>query len=90
MCNVEHIGDLNKVKQGDILIVPMFHPSWTPILSKVGGIVMNYGNILSHGAVVAREYGIPVVVFNGVAKQHLPDNCWIEVDGSAGRIRVLG
>lgn len=90
VCNVEHIGDLNKVKQGDILIVPMFHPSWTPILSKVGGIVMNYGNILSHGAVVAREYGIPVVVFNGVAKQHLPDNCWIEVDGSAGRIRVLG
>lgn len=89
VCKVECISDLNKVEQGDILIVPMFHPSWTPILGKVGGIVMNYGNILSHGAVVAREYGIPVVVFNGVAKQYLPDNSWIEVNGSTGRIRIV-
>lgn len=89
VCKVECIGDLNKVQQGDILIVPMFHPSWTPILGKVGGIVMNYGNILSHGAVVAREYGIPVVVFNGVAKQYLSDDSWIEVNGSTGRIRVV-
>lgn len=87
---ITSVTDIGRVQRGDILVVATFHPSWTPVLSIVGGIVMNYGNILSHGAVVAREYKIPVVVFNDMATQMLEDNTWVEIDGTNGRIRVLG
>lgn len=85
---ISNIKDLGKVEKGEIAVVSTFHPSWTPILSVVGGLVMNYGNILSHGAVVAREYRIPVVVFNDVATQVFVEGQWIEINGSTGRIRV--
>jgi pyruvate,water dikinase len=50
---------------------------------------MNYVNILSHGAVVAREYGIPVVVFNGDAMSAFHDGDYVQINGSTGRIKVL-
>lgn len=83
------IKDLSKISHGDIAVVATFHPSWTPILGMVGGLVMDYGNILSHGAVMAREYGIPVVVFNDIASKLFIDGEWIEIDGTTGRIRRL-
>ncbi|WP_432409040.1 PEP/pyruvate-binding domain-containing protein [Wukongibacter sp. M2B1] len=86
---IESIKDLSKIQQGDIAIVSTFHPSWTPILGMVNGLVMDYGNILSHGAVMAREYGIPVVVFNGIASRVFLEGQWIEIDGTTGRIRVI-
>ncbi|SCY70733.1 PEP/pyruvate-binding domain-containing protein [Alkaliphilus peptidifermentans] len=86
---IESIKDLSRIQQGDIAIVSTFHPSWTPILGIVKGLVMDYGNILSHGAVMAREYGIPVVVFNDIAAQVFLEGQWIEIDGSTGRIRVI-
>ncbi|MFZ5351495.1 MAG: PEP/pyruvate-binding domain-containing protein [Bacillota bacterium] len=85
---ISGINDLCKVNHGEVAVVSTFHPSWTPILGIVGGLIMNYGNILSHGAVVAREYGIPVVVFNDVATQLLKEDQWVEVDGTNGRVRV--
>ncbi len=85
---VSSVNDLNKVLKGDIIVVSTFHPSWTPILKIVSGMVMNYGNILSHGAVVAREYGIPVVVFNDMATQVFEDGQVLEIDGTIGRIRI--
>lgn len=86
---ISSLKDLSSVHQGEIAVVSTFHPSWTPILCVVSGLVMNYGNILSHGAVVAREYGIPVVVFNGDATRVFPKGQWIEIDGNTGRIRVM-
>ncbi|WP_313558782.1 PEP/pyruvate-binding domain-containing protein [Ruminiclostridium cellobioparum] len=86
---VGSVKDLGNVEQGDILVVSSFHPSWTPVLSVVSGIIMNYGNILSHGAVVAREYKVPVVVFNDVATKMLTEGQWLEIDGTNGRIRVV-
>ncbi len=85
---IRSIKDLSRVKQGEIAVVSTFHPSWTPVLGIVSGLVMNYGNILSHGAVVAREYKIPVVVFNDAATQVLVEGMWIEIDGTNGRIRI--
>ena len=86
---ISTMKDLSKVKNGEIAVVSTFHPSWTPILGLVNGLVMNYGNILSHGAVVAREYRIPVVVFNDMATNAFTNGQWIEVNGSTGRIRIL-
>ncbi len=85
---VDSIENLSDVKLGEILVVPTFHPSWTPILNLVGGIVMNYGNILSHGAVVAREYGIPVVIYNGSTESLFQEEEILEVDAINGRLRI--
>ncbi|MEF2965938.1 PEP/pyruvate-binding domain-containing protein [Paenibacillus sp. M1] len=85
---VSSFRDLERVCQGDILVVSNFHPSWTPVLQIAGGMIMNFGNILSHGAIIAREFGIPVVVFNDRATDLFTDDCWIEIDGTQGRIRL--
>lgn len=87
---ISNIKDLSEVKDGEIAVVSTFHPSWTPILGIVSGLVMNYGNILSHGAVVAREYRIPVVIFNDTATNIFKNGQWIEINGDTGRIRVIG
>jgi len=86
---IRTIKDLSRIRQGDIAIVSTFHPSWTPILGMVNGLVMDYGNILSHGAVMAREYGIPVVVFNDIASRVFCEGQWLEIDGTTGRIRAI-
>ncbi len=86
---INSLDDLGSVKPKDIAVVKTFHPSWTPVLKVISGLIMNYGNILSHGAVVAREYGIPVVVFNGNAANVFIDGDLVEVNGSTGRIKIL-
>jgi pyruvate,water dikinase len=86
---INDIYDLGQVRKGDIGVVRTFHPSWTPVLKVVSGLIMNYGNMLSHGAVVAREYGIPVVVFNAEAKKVFKDGDYVEIDAGKGRIHVL-
>lgn len=70
-------------------MVDTFHPSWTPILKSVSGLIMCYGNMLSHGAVVAREYGLPVVVFNGNAFSVFQETDRVEIHGDSGRIRIV-
>lgn len=86
---INGIGDLAAVKRGEIGVVRTFHPSWTPILKVVSGLIMNYGNILSHGCVVAREYNIPVVVFNGEAQGVLSEGDLVRIDAGRGRLHIL-
>ena len=86
---ISDVKDLSEVKDGEIAVVSTFHPSWTPILGIVSGLIMNYGNILSHGAVVAREYRIPVVIFNDTATSVFENGQWVEINGDTGRIRVI-
>lgn len=86
---IQSVDDLSRVSSGEIGVVRTFHPSWTPVLSVVSGLIMNYGNVLSHGAVVAREYGVPVVVFNGEAMHALCPGDEVELNGLTGRIRIL-
>lgn len=85
---IQDMESLADIKEGDIAVVSTFHPSWTPILEKLSGMIMNYGNMLSHGAVVAREYGIPVVVFNGDATKIFHNGETVEINGTTGRIRT--
>lgn len=86
---INDIGDLATVKEGEIGVVRTFHPTWTPILKVVSGLIMNYGNILSHGCVVAREYNIPVVIFNGEAQKVLRKGDLVRMDANKGRIHIL-
>lgn len=63
---------------------------WTPLFLTAGALVMEVGGIMSHGAVVAREYGIPAVVCVKDATRLLRDGEMIEVDGATGEVRRLG
>ena len=86
---IEGLEDLGNIETNDIGVVKTFHPSWTPILKIVSGLIMNYGNMLSHGAVVAREYEIPVVVFNADATKVFSNGDSVLINGTSGRIKVL-
>jgi pyruvate,water dikinase len=74
---------------GEILIAPSTDPGWTPLFLTAGGLVMEMGGSNSHGAVVAREYGIPAVVGAKDATLHIKTGQRIAVDGGAGTVTVL-
>ncbi|MHA2267922.1 MAG: PEP-utilizing enzyme [Promethearchaeota archaeon] len=58
---LHNINLISTIRVGEILVVPQTDPGWTPVFSKIGGLITETGGILSHGAVVSREYGIPAV-----------------------------
>lgn len=74
---------------GDILVCPGTDPAWTPLFLAAGGLVMEVGGLMTHGSVVAREYGIPAVVGVHEATQRLQTGQRIRVNGSSGEIVVL-
>ncbi len=77
-----------RLEPGDILVAPSTDPGWTPLFLTAGGLVMEMGGSNSHGAVVAREYGIPAVVGVPAATSTIQDGQIITVDGGAGLVRV--
>jgi phosphohistidine swiveling domain-containing protein len=74
------------LEPGDILVAPSTDPGWTPLFLTAGGLVMEMGGVISHGAVVAREFGIPAVVGLPQATQLIRDGQRITVDGTAGTV----
>jgi len=77
-----------RLEPGEILVAPSTDPGWTPLFLTAGGLVMEMGGMMSHGAVVAREYGIPAVVGVAGATAHIITGQRITVDGSAGTITL--
>jgi pyruvate,water dikinase len=73
--------------KGEILVAPFTDPGWTPLFLTAGALVMEIGGTMSHGAVVAREYGIPAVVGVKDATRLLREGEMIEVDGGTGEVR---
>jgi rifampicin phosphotransferase len=74
------------LEPGEILVAPSTDPGWTPLFLTAGGLVMEMGGMMSHGAVVAREYGIPAVVGVPDATTRISTGDLITVDGSTGAI----
>lgn len=74
---------------GEILVCPGTDPAWTPLFLAAGGLVMEVGGLMTHGSVVAREYGIPAVVGVHEATSRLQSGQRIRVDGSSGEIVLL-
>ena len=72
------------LEPGEILVAPSTDPGWTPLFLTAGGLVMEMGGMMSHGAVVAREYGIPAVVGVDGATERIATGDTITVDGSTG------
>ncbi len=79
----------DQVLPGEILVAPFTDPGWTPYFMPASGIVMDQGGILSHGSIVAREYGIPAVVNVGSATRIIKTGQIIQVDGNKGIVRIL-
>jgi phosphoenolpyruvate synthase/pyruvate phosphate dikinase len=75
-----------RLEPGEILVAPSTDPGWTPLFLTAGGLVMEMGGPNSHGAVVAREYGIPAVVGVPDATLRLSTGQNITVDGGAGTV----
>jgi pyruvate,water dikinase len=74
---------------GEILVCRGTDPSWTPLFLTAAGLVMEVGGMMTHGAVVAREYGIPAVVGVDRATERLATGQLISVNGSTGEVRLL-
>jgi len=77
------------LQQGEILVCPGTDPAWTPLFLTAGGLVTEVGGLMTHGAVVAREYGLPAVVGVHAATERLVTGQLIRLDGSSGRIMML-
>lgn len=85
---IRSLGEAGKLQPGDVLVAETTAPPWTPLFASAAAVVTDAGGILSHCAVVAREYGIPAVVGVGMATAVIRDGQTIEVDGNAGVVRL--
>lgn len=84
------IHDAREVQRGEILVAPVTDVGWTPYFTVIAALVTDIGSSVSHGAVVAREYGLPCVVNTLVATQVLATGDRVRVDGDRGLITRLG
>jgi pyruvate,water dikinase len=78
------------LEPGEILVAPSTDPGWTPLFLTAAGLVMEMGGAMSHGSVVAREYGIPAVVGVDSASVRIETGQTVEVDGTRGVVRIIG
>lgn len=78
-----------RLEPGEILVCPGTDPSWTPLFLAAGGLVMEVGGMMTHGSVVAREYGIPAVAGVDRATERLQSGQRVRVDGHSGQIRLI-
>jgi pyruvate,water dikinase len=77
------------VLPGEILVAPFTDPGWTPYFQLAAGLVTDLGGLLSHGSIVAREYGLPAVVNVGPATRIIRTGDRLQLDGTRGEVRIL-
>ena len=80
--------DFHRMEPGAVLVAESTTPAWTPLFAMAAGVVTDIGGPLSHGSIVAREYGIPAVLGTGVATQRIRNGQLVTVDGSAGTVAL--
>jgi pyruvate,water dikinase len=86
---IRSLSDAGRLRPGEILVTETTAPPWTPLFATAAAVVTDTGGVLSHCAVVAREYRIPAVVGVGMATQVIRDGQMIEVDGDTGQIHIV-
>jgi pyruvate,water dikinase len=80
--------DFQRVEPGDVLVAKTTAPAYNVLLPMLGAVVTARGGVLSHAAVVAREYGLPAVVGCGEAMIEIVDGTQVRVDGDAGAVWI--
>jgi pyruvate,water dikinase len=86
---VHTLAEAGKLRRGDILVAVTTAPPWTPLFATAAAVVTDTGGVLSHCAVVAREYGIPAVIGTGNASAIIKDGDLLDVDGLAGTVCIV-
>jgi len=81
------LQEMNKMTEGDILVIPYSDIGWTPLFGRAGAVISESGGILSHSSILAREYNIPAVLSVKDACR-LPDNTLVTVDGFKGEVYI--
>lgn len=82
-------GNITDIDTSTILVVPYTDAGWSPLLARIGGLIAEVGGQLSHGAIIAREYGIPAVMNVSNATQKLATGQRVRIDGQRGTVEVL-
>jgi len=86
---VTTLAECNGLQAGEVLVTRFIDPSWTPAMGLVSGLIAEVGGLLSHGAVIAREYGLPAVLDVRAATQIIKTGQMVEVDGTRGTVTIL-
>lgn len=86
---VRSLAELAEVREGEILVCGSTSPAWAPIFNKIKATVTDVGGVMSHAAIVCREYGLPAVVGTGRATSEIRTGQAIRVDGSTGVVTLL-
>ncbi|MFI6933992.1 PEP-utilizing enzyme [Streptomyces sp. NPDC050287] len=81
--------ELDLIQEGDILVAPVTAPSWAPIFGKIRATVTDIGGVMSHAAIVCREYSLPAVTGTGSASTRIRNGQRIHVDGTSGTVTLL-
>lgn len=82
-------AELDTVQEGEILVCPITAPSWGPVFGKIRATVCDIGGIMSHAAIVAREYGLPAVVGTGTGTKRIKTGDRLRVDANTGVVTIL-
>jgi pyruvate,water dikinase len=80
----------HEVREGDVVVCRMTSPSWVVLFTRIAGLVTDAGGMASHPAVVSREFDIPAVVGTSDATRRIRTGDRVRVNGSTGRVEVLG
>jgi pyruvate,water dikinase len=83
------VEQIAAVREGDVLVCPITSPAWAPIFSSVKAVVTDIGGVMSHAAIVCREYGLPAVVGTGRATSEITTGQTVRVDGTSGVVTIL-
>ena len=86
---VRTVAEIGDVRDGEILVCSITSPAWAPIFSKIRAAVTDIGGVMSHAAIVCREYALPAVVGTGRATSAIKTGQMIRVDGTAGTVTIL-
>ena len=78
------VRDARRLERGDVLVTRQTDPGWAPVFCLISGLVIERGGMLSHGAIIAREFGLPCVVGVKNATQRIPHASHVTVDGDLG------
>lgn len=87
---VKSSKEIDDVLAGEVIVCPITAPGWAPAFSRVAAAVTDIGGMMSHAAIVCREYGLPAVVGTGFGTQTIKTGQRVRVDGSAGTVTILG
>jgi pyruvate,water dikinase len=80
---------LSEIRDGEILVAPVTAPSWAPVFGKIRATVTDIGGMMSHAAIVCREYGLPAVTGTGNGSSKIVTGQKIRVDGNTGKVTIL-